>query len=156
MADHTAADLSKSLQTSSLESPFQVGESQLKAIRKLETNIYAETKIPNKDALPTPPSPLMKKSSKLPRVEDQTAPPPREDLDEEYQDIEQKLTSPTKTTSPSAATREKWTKTLKELVKQRRRGHYTGKNMTYRKQHTHKIPERREQEWSQQGSKLQY
>ena len=44
----------------------------------------AETKIPNRDALPNPPSSIIKKSTKLPRAEDQTAPPPRVDPDEEY------------------------------------------------------------------------
>ena len=36
-----------------------------------------------RDALPTPPDSLMKKRTKLPRVEDQTAPPPRVDSDGE-------------------------------------------------------------------------
>ena len=35
MAIHTAADLVKALQTPRPESPFQVGEAQLKAIREI-------------------------------------------------------------------------------------------------------------------------
>ena len=45
---------------------------------------------------------------------------------EEYKNIEQKLPSPIQETTASEATRKKYTKKLKELVKQRRRGHYTG------------------------------
>ena len=98
----------------------------------------------------------MKKSTKLPRVEDQTAPPPRVDPDEEYKNREQKLLNPIQATPSSEATRKKYTKKLKELVKQRRRGHYTGKIMTYCGQHTGTIPERKEQEWSQWSNMLQY
>ena len=99
----------------------------------------------------------MKKSAKLQTVEDQTAPLPRVDPYEEYKDIEQKLPSPTHKIPPAAATSEKYTKTLKEIVKKRRRGHYTGnKDITYRNQHTGTITERMEQEWNQQHSKLQY
>ena len=79
MAIHAAADLAKSFQTPRSESPFQVGYSQLKAIRELAKIFDAETKIQNRDALTTPPYSLMKKSSKLPRVGYQTAPPPRVD-----------------------------------------------------------------------------
>ena len=43
MAIHYAAYLSKSLQTYRLESPFQVGDSQLKAIRELANIFDAET-----------------------------------------------------------------------------------------------------------------
>ena len=39
IAIHDAVDLAKSLQTPRSESPFQVGESQLKAIREL-ANIF--------------------------------------------------------------------------------------------------------------------
>ena len=81
MAIHAAADIAKALQAPSLESYFQVGDSQLKAISGLAKIFDAETKIPNRDALPTSPAPLMKKSTKLPWVEDQTAPPPRVDTD---------------------------------------------------------------------------
>ena len=84
MAIHTAADLSKSLQTPRSESPFQVGDAQIKAIRELAQIFDTETKIPNRDALPNHPDLLMKKRNKLPRVEDQTSPPPRVDPDEEY------------------------------------------------------------------------
>ena len=98
----------------------------------------------------------MRKRTKLPRVEDQTAPPPRVDPDEEYNNIDQKLPSPIHTTPSPEATKKKYTKKLKKLVKQRRRGHYTGKSMTYRGQHNGKIPKRKEQEWSQWCNMLQY
>ena len=49
------------------------------------------------------------------------------DPDKEYKNIEQKLPIQIQTTPPSVATRKKDTKTLKELVKQRRRVHCTGK-----------------------------
>ena len=52
----------------------------------------------------------MKKSTKLPRVEDQTSPSPRVDPDEEYKNREQKLPSPIQATPASEATREKYTK----------------------------------------------
>ena len=68
MSIDAAADLSKSLQTPRPESPFQMGDSQLKAIRKLANIFYSETKIPNRGVLPTPPDPLMNNSTKLPRV----------------------------------------------------------------------------------------
>ena len=54
MAVHTAVDLAKALQTPKPESPFQVGDAQLKSIRKLSQIFDAETKIPNRDAFPTP------------------------------------------------------------------------------------------------------
>ena len=65
-----------------------MGDSQLKAIRELATIFDAETKIPNRYALSTPTAPLMKKITKLPRVEDQTDPPPRVDPGEESKDRE--------------------------------------------------------------------
>ena len=74
---HAAADLAKSLQTPRPESPFQLGDAQIKAIRELSQIFDSDTKIPNRDVLPTPPDSLMKKITKLPRVEDQIAPPPR-------------------------------------------------------------------------------
>ena len=52
---HAAADLAKALQTPRLESPFQVVDSQLKAIRELENIFNSEIKIPNRDSLTTPP-----------------------------------------------------------------------------------------------------
>ena len=55
MAIHATADLAKSLQTPRPESPFQVGDAQLKAIRELSQIFDADTKIPNRDALPPPP-----------------------------------------------------------------------------------------------------
>ena len=70
MAIHAAADLSKALQTPSTESPFQVGGAQIKSIRELYNIFDAETKIPNRDALPIPLDSLMNNSIKLPRVED--------------------------------------------------------------------------------------
>ena len=54
MAIHSSADLAKSLQTPRPELPFQVGKAQLKAIRELYQIFDAETKIPNRDAFPTP------------------------------------------------------------------------------------------------------
>ena len=75
---------------------------------------------------PTPPDLIINKGTKIPKVEDQTAPHPRVHTDEEYKNREKKLPSPTHTTPPSEATRRKYTKKLKELVKQRRRDHYTG------------------------------
>ena len=48
------------------------------------------------------------------------------DPDEKSKNREQKLPSPIQANPSSEATRKKHTKTLKELVKQRRRGHYTG------------------------------
>ena len=69
----------------------------------------------------------MKERTKLPRVEDQTAPPPRVDPDEESRNREHKLPSPIQATPSSEATSKKYTKKLKELVKQRRWAHYTGK-----------------------------
>ena len=46
--------------------------------------------------------------------------------DEESKNREQKLPSLIQATPSSEATRKKYTKKLKKLVKQRRRGHYTG------------------------------
>ena len=83
MAINYATDLAKALQTTRPESPFQVGYSQLKATRELEGIFDADIKTPNRDTLPTLPSPLTKKSYKLPRVEYQTAPTLRVYLDEE-------------------------------------------------------------------------
>ena len=48
------------------------------------------------------------------------------DPDEESKNMEQTLTSTIQATPASEATRKKYTKKLKEIVKQRRRGHYTG------------------------------
>ena len=126
MSIHAAADLSKSLQTPSPESTFQVGSSQLKSVRELSDIFDAENKIPNRDTLPTPPAPITKKRSKLPKVEDHTSPPPRVDPDDKSKDIYQKLPIPIQATPTSASTREKYTKKSKEPVKQRCRGHYTG------------------------------
>ena len=126
MAIYSAADTAKALQKTRPESPFQMGDYQLKAIRELTHIFDAETKIPNRDAFTIPPDSLTKKRTKLPRVKDQTAPPPRVDTDEESRNRYQKLPSPTQTTIPSAVTRENIHQKLKELVKQRRRGHYTG------------------------------
>ena len=54
MAINAAADIAKALQKPRPESTFQVGDSQLKAIRELSQIFDAETKIPNRDALPPP------------------------------------------------------------------------------------------------------
>ena len=59
-------------------------------------------------------------------MEDQTYPPPRVDPDEESKNREQKITSPIQVNLSSEATRKKYTKKLKELVKQRFCGHYIG------------------------------
>ena len=107
MAIHAAADLEKALLTPRPESLFKVGDSQLKAIRELANIFDSETKIPNRDAFPIPPDLLMKKMTKIPRVEDQTSPPPRVDPDEEYKNIDQKLPSPIQKTLPPS---EKWVK----------------------------------------------
>ena len=61
MAIHAAADLAKALQTPRPESPFQVGDAQLKGIRELSLTFDAETKIPNRDAFPPHPDSLMSK-----------------------------------------------------------------------------------------------
>ena len=82
MAIHADADLAKALQTPRPESSFQVGDAQLKAIRELAHIFDSETKTPNRDDLPTLPDLLMKKRTKLSRVENQTAPTPRVDPDE--------------------------------------------------------------------------
>ena len=55
MAINADADLKKALQTPRPESPFQVGDAQLEAIRGFSQIFYAETKIPNRDAFPPPP-----------------------------------------------------------------------------------------------------
>ena len=78
----------------------------------------------------------MKKRNKLPRVGDQTAPPPMVDPDEESKNREQKLPIPIQANPSSEATWKKYTKTLKEPVKQRLRGHYIG-NKYYLPQETH-------------------
>ena len=108
MAINDAADLAMVLQTLMTESFFQVGDYQLKAISLLAKIFDAKTQIPNRDVLPTAPSLLIKKISKLPRMEYQTAPSLRVDPDEESNESEQKITSTTKANQPSAATREKY------------------------------------------------
>ena len=90
MAIHADADLEKDLQTPMPEPPFQVGDTQLKPIRELDNIFDAEIKIPSRDALTTPPESLMNKSTKLPRLEDQTAPPPMVDPYKESSNIDQK------------------------------------------------------------------
>ena len=57
MAIHADTDLAKSLQIPRPESPFQVGDAQLKVIREFYHIFDAETKIPNRDSL-SPPSRL--------------------------------------------------------------------------------------------------
>ena len=133
MATHAATDLEKSLNTPRPESPFQVGDDQLKAIRELAKIFDAETKISNRDALPTPPDSLMNKKTKITRVEDQTTQTPRVDPDKESKKRENKLPSPIQITPPSEATKKKYTKKLMELVKQRRRATTKETCMTYRK-----------------------
>ena len=75
-------------------------DAQLKAIRQLSQIFDAETKIPDRDALPTPPDLLMKKRTKITRVEDQTSPTTRVYTDKESKNREQKLPSPIQTTPP--------------------------------------------------------
>ena len=58
MAIHVAVDLEKALQTPQPESTFRVGGSQLKSIRELAKLFDATIKLPNRDALPTSPTPL--------------------------------------------------------------------------------------------------
>ena len=60
MAIHAAANIEKFLQTPRPESPFQVVDAQLKAIRELAQIFDAETKITDRDAFPTPPPPRPK------------------------------------------------------------------------------------------------
>ena len=93
MAIHAAADLANALKTTETAYPFQVGDAQFKAIRKLANIFETETKIPNRDALPNPHDSIMKKGTKLPRVEDQTYPPTRGVPDKESNKREQNLTS---------------------------------------------------------------
>ena len=68
MAIHAAADISKALQKPRPESTFQLGDTQIKAIRELSHIFDSKTKTPNRDSLPPPPDLPMKKSTKLPRV----------------------------------------------------------------------------------------
>ena len=68
IAIYSATDLAKDLQTPRPESPFQVGDAQLKARRELAKIFDVETEIPKRDALPTPADSLMKKRTKLPRL----------------------------------------------------------------------------------------
>ena len=55
MAIYAAADPEKTLQTPSPESPFDVGDTQCKAIREFSQIFDAETKIPKRDVLLPPP-----------------------------------------------------------------------------------------------------
>ena len=54
MAIHADVDLEKALQTPRPESPFRVGDSQLKVIRELAKIFDAGAIIPNRYALTTP------------------------------------------------------------------------------------------------------
>ena len=103
-----------------------MGDSQLKSIGELDNIFDSETIIPNRDALPTSPDLLMKKSSKLPRVEDHMDPTPRVESEKEYKDRDQKLPSKTHATPPSVTKKKRYTKKMKKLVKQLHRGHGTG------------------------------
>ena len=67
-----------------------MGDAQLKAIRELVNIFDAEIKMPERYSLPTPPDLLMNKSTKRPRLEDQTAPPPMVDPYKESSNIDQK------------------------------------------------------------------
>ena len=89
-------------------------ESQLKALRELANIFDADTKISNRDTLTFPPVPLIKKSYKFTRVEDQMDLPPKVDPNEESRYRYQKLPSAIETTPPSAASRDKYTKILND------------------------------------------
>ena len=52
---HAFLDLAKTLQAPRPELNFQVGDAQLKTMKELYEIFDADTKIPNRDALPTPP-----------------------------------------------------------------------------------------------------
>ena len=54
---HDSVDLEKSLQTPRPESPFQVGDSQLKSNMELAKKCDAEIQLPNTDSLTNPPTP---------------------------------------------------------------------------------------------------
>ena len=54
MAIHADAYLANALNTPRPESPVQLGDAQLKAIRELANIFDAKTKIPKRNALPTP------------------------------------------------------------------------------------------------------
>ena len=54
MDTHADEDLAKALQKTRPESPFQVGDAQLKAIRELAQIFDEENKTPIRYALPTP------------------------------------------------------------------------------------------------------
>ena len=111
MAIYAAADMAKALQKPFPESPFHVGESQIKYIRGLAKTFDAEIQLPNRDALPTPtPYPLIKQSSKIPKVKYQTAPPPTMVTYEEYKKRYQKHPNPNQETPLSVATRVKYSK----------------------------------------------
>ena len=109
MAIYDAADLAKALKTPRSDSPFQVGESQLKEIMEYNKKFDAEIQLSNRDALPTPPYSLIKQSSKLPRVKYQIPPPTRVDTEDEYKEKYQKHLIPNKETPLSATTRRKYT-----------------------------------------------
>ena len=56
MAIHVAADIAKALEAPLSESPFKVGDSQLKSLREAEKRFEATFEQPNRDVLP--PNPL--------------------------------------------------------------------------------------------------
>ena len=60
MAINSAADLEKALQIPRPESNFQVGESELKEMRRLAKYFDPEIQFPNRDALPALPIPSNK------------------------------------------------------------------------------------------------
>ena len=74
--------MEKAFQTPHPESPFQVGDYRLKSIREFKKTFDAEIQLSNRDALTTPPAPILKNISKHPRVKDHTALPLRVNLDE--------------------------------------------------------------------------
>ena len=59
-------------------------------------------------------------------MEDHTAPPPRVDPDDKSKNRQQEIPSPIQATPALETTRKRYTKKIKEQVKQRRWVHYTG------------------------------
>ena len=96
---------SKILANTQARITFSSGGCPTPSNKGIISDFDTETKIPKSDALLTPPDSLMKKRTKLPRVEYQTAPLPRVDPDEESKNRYQKLLSTIQTTPSSEVTR---------------------------------------------------
>ena len=82
MVIHADAYHVKYLKTPFPWSPFQVGYSQLKEISELYKHLMQKSNSQIGMNYPPTPFPIMKQSSKLPRVKDHTDPPPRFNPDE--------------------------------------------------------------------------